>query len=104
MFREIGIATGHCDFCGDYGTVALLAVTKPKAFEHVQGCERCWRATGRAADLLRVVRLGKAPKAKHTPKASRSRRRSDPKPAAGHPSGVEHEGGTTVPLAASGLS
>src|SRR5260370_39987489 len=98
MFREIGVATEHCDFCGTYGTVAVLRTTDGVDDSRVAGCETCWRATGNAANLLRLVRLGKAPKAKAAPKKARKRAPWHPSAITPPYSPTEHEDGH--PLAA----
>src|SRR5260370_12572618 len=99
MFREIGIATTHCNFCGTYGTVALLRTTERDGLRIIEACETCWRATGNAANLLRLVRLGKAPKAKATPKKARRHTPGHPSAIAPPSSPVEHEDG---PLSTAG--
>ncbi|SRR5260370_30328936 len=99
MFREIGVATEHCDFCGTYGTVAVLRTTDGVDDSRVAGCETCWRATGNAANLLRLVRLGKAPKAKLVPKKARRHTPGHPSAIAPPSSPVEHEDG---PLSTAG--
>ncbi len=96
MFREIGIATGHCGFCREYGTVAVLVAALGEREEKVPGCERCWRATGNAANLLRLVRLGKSPKAKATPKKNRKPGRGQPSAIQAHRDGPEHGEGSSL--------
>ena len=99
MSREIGIATTHCNFCGTWGTVALLRTTERDGLRIIEACETCWRATGNAANLLRLVRLGKAPKAKATPKKPRKSRTGQPEHVAPYQGPSKHEVGSLVPLA-----
>jgi len=97
MFREIGVATGHCSFCGEYGTVAVLRTHAKDGERQVSGCERCWRATGNAANLLRLVRLGKAPKAKANPKKARKRATGHPERSTPYQGPDKHEVSSLVP-------
>jgi hypothetical protein len=99
MFREIGIATGRCHFCATWGTVAVLAAPGVAAPYQVKGCEKCWRATGNAATLLRVVRLGRSPKAKAAPKKPRRRATGQPSETTAYQGPAKHEVSSLVPPA-----
>ena len=72
MFERIGIGTGHCQFCGTYGPVAVLAADDPGVRPEVESCERCIRAAQKAADLLKVLRQAQA----KPPKKIRNRAQS----------------------------
>jgi len=82
MFERIGIGTGHCQFCGTYGPVAVLAADDPGVRPEVESCERCIRAAVKAADLLKVLRQAKA----KPPKKARNRAQSRQTAPLPHPS------------------
>ncbi len=99
MFERIGVERGHCTFCGTWGPCAVLYGAGDTAMQGVQGCEPCLTAVHKAADLLRTLRVARAPKAKATPKKSRKPRTGQPEHAAPYQGPSKHEVGSLVPLA-----
>ena len=73
MFDVIGVTRGHCEFCGQYQELAVLPEYPEENGHDTRGCERCWRAAHKAADLLALLRVAKAPKGKAIPKKPRRR-------------------------------
>ncbi len=73
MFERIGIGTGHCDFCGGYGPVAVLQCDDLHGKKDVEACERCIRAAVKAAELLGLIRKAKAGPPKKVRKATKPR-------------------------------
>ncbi|SRR6266705_5205156 len=77
MFERFEVTRARCWFCGTYGPVVGLPAKGTGTDESVDACERCLRATGKAADLLTLIRKAKAPPPKKARKGSQSRA-SDP--------------------------
>jgi hypothetical protein len=91
VFERIGIGTGRCQFCGGWGPVAVLESDVGRQDTNVEACEQCIRAAGKAAELLKVIRAGKAPKPKKAPSKARKPRTGPPKPIAPYSDEVDHE-------------
>ena len=88
MFERIGIELAHCNFCGTYGRAAVLFSESGREAHDVTACERCLRAAGKAAELLKTIRDAKSPKAKKAPSKTRKPATSHPRPKTGHPEPV----------------
>src|SRR2546426_30695 len=73
MFEAITIGRGHCGYCGEWGAVAILDAPHARPPAAVATCERCARATAKAADLLGLIRKAKAPPPKKARKGPQSR-------------------------------
>ena len=104
MFEQITLERGHCTLCHTYG----LAISLPLGGHPQLGapllCERCLRAGVKAADVLKTLRVARAPKAKAAPKKTRRRATGQPSAIAPPFSPVEHEEGPLYHPAASDRS
>src|SRR6266545_947592 len=100
MFERIAVDRDHCGWCGEYGPVAVLYGVGDLAGHGVVGCEKCIRAAGKAAELLRVPRQAKASKGKATPKKARKPPVGQPEPVTAYRRPGEHEVGSLIPAAA----
>jgi len=96
MFEQITLERGHCTLCHTYGLAVSLPLGGHPQLDGPLLCERCLRAGVKAADVLKTLRVAKAPKGKATTNKTRKRRRSDPAPIAPHRDGPEHGEGSSL--------
>jgi len=99
VFERIGIERAHCCFCGTYGLVAVLVADSERSHVDVAGCERCWRATHKAADLLHQLRPPAPSKGKRTPNKTRKPASEAPRSTEPYRGPSKHEVGSLVPPA-----
>ncbi len=73
MFEQITLERGHCTLCHTYGLAVSLPLGGHPQLDGPLLCERCLRAGVKAADVLKTLRVAKAPKGKAAPKKPRRR-------------------------------
>jgi len=99
MFERITTGRDHCMLCGSWGPVAYLPVKVMPGEVDVAVCERCIRASVKAADLLKLMRDAKDPKRKRTPNKTRKPASEAPRSTEPYRGPSKHEVGSLVPPA-----
>ncbi len=96
MFEQITLERGHCTLCHAYGLAISLPLGGHPQLDAPLMCERCLRAGVKAADVLKTLRVARAPKAKATPKKPRRRATGQPSAIQTHRDGPEHGEGSSL--------
>ncbi len=104
MFEQITIERGHCTLCNAYGLAVSLPLGGHPQLDGPLVCERCLRASVKAADVLRVLRVAKSPKGKRTPNKTRKPASEAPRSTEPYRGPSKHEVGSLVPAADPELS